>query len=83
MKAGRFEISEEVILDFLDFHGGHITSIHDRMLKPGVIALTIEHPDMPEVEEEKLPSAVSPSYERIEDSMGHFIMRRIDPPKSQ
>ena len=61
MNKGRVLLSEELVLEWLKFQKGRILGIsydYDRQ----VLILLIEHPDMPDVEENKPFRIVQPTY---------------------
>lgn len=80
MHVGRIRLSQELILEWLDYVGGKIGNVRlDFETLSGDVELTIEHPDMPEVKEaEKIP-IVTPLYVKFQDAQGHFcVMRKRD-----
>ncbi len=77
--AGRVTIDESILLDFLDFRGGTIIAVTQKDY--GRIELVIEHPDMPSVKEFASIPNVKPLMSRTEDSVGRYIVTRIEPAK--
>ena len=70
--AGKMLISEEFLLDWLDFKGGKIRNVFMDNDKLGVVALIIEHPDMPEVVGDYV-DIVNPAYTKETDNDGHLV----------
>ena len=81
MNAAIIQITDQIILDWLDFHGGHIMHIEGSYEHGACIRVTITHPDLPDVGPGESLQVVTPLYTRTEDSTGHFIVERSDPPK--
>ena len=79
MNIGKMQISEELLLKFLDFDGGVIRTIRVNPDRPNIIDIYIEHPDMPEVEEGNVIPEVCPSYILTTDALGHKVSVRERP----
>ena len=75
----RVRVSQEVLLRFLDFNGGHIRSISQSEYYPSLV-LVIEHPDMPLVREGEMIPDIMPEYTTSQTD-NHIRTDRIFPPK--
>ena len=80
MRIGKVTFSQIVLLSFLDFVGGSIHSIGMSDNALGDIVLTIQHEDMPEVEEGGLIPDVLLTMTTYEDAQGHKVALRSHPP---
>ncbi len=80
MKIGRITISEELLLQMLDFKGGQI--LDSRKDWPsGSVDFVIAHPDMPETPDNERARDVNPVYTQT-DLGGIIRVERTEPPKS-
>lgn len=65
VNKGKIIVTDILLLDMLDFeHGQIIDAECGDQFDMGVVTLTIEHPDMPEVEEGAEIPIVKPVYEK-------------------
>ena len=78
MNAAIVQISEEMILEWLDFKGGTIRSLQFG-IRHGVLEVVIEHPDMPQARDGQMYRTVHPIYTRTDGCPP--TIERSDPPK--
>ena len=79
--AGTVIFDEDLFLRQMDFVGGKILAIRHSE-GHNTICITIEHPDMPTIEEADIIPNVQVLMTRLTDSVGRYIVTRTDPPKS-
>jgi len=78
-RGGRILISEQVLLDWLQFKEGRLWGV--QWNEDGrVLELAIEHPDMPEVERGAPLQAIYPGYTSLFSEDGTLVrIERISP----
>ena len=78
---GKIRIYSRLLLKIMDFEGGIIWDIRQAD-EFGIIALTIEHPDLPLVQDAQPIPVILPSY-TSHYGTEHSLLRieRVDPPK--
>ena len=73
---GYIELSCKVLLAWLQFENfGEVLDIRYRP-ENNSIKILLEHPEMPEVEEEFLPLTVMPLYTTHQDNVGNMVVIR-------
>jgi len=61
MRAGKILISEKLLMAWLDYEGGRLRDAGLCDI-PGTLEITVEHDDMPELDERVAAMPVHPTY---------------------
>jgi hypothetical protein len=74
MRKGIVRISEKLLLDWLQYSGGHIVGARvDPFAGGGFVELAIEHSEMPEVDGGAIAPFITPIFRHTFDKNGHLI----------
>ena len=76
MNVGIVKITDNILLDFLQFSGGEILDVRRDDDFPNVIDLTIQHYEMPEVALLSEAEVVEPTYIRHTNGVDSIIVRQ-------
>jgi len=75
MNIGFIRVSNDLLLDWLQFSGGKVLDAQYD-LRHDAVDIYIEHPEMPEHEKGEMIVCVNPSYIKYQDSEGHLVALR-------
>ena len=76
MNVGIIELSQKLLLDFLQYPKGKIRAVNIPTNRAGIIEIQIEHPEMPLAKEGYHVPVVTPRYITHQDVLGHKVTIR-------
>jgi len=74
--VGIIELSQQLLLKFLQYPDGVIRAIDIPPDRVGIIRIQLEHPEMPEFREGDYIPVITPVYVAYEDCLGHKVTIR-------
>ena len=75
MKRGIIQLSDDLLLQWIQFSGGTVVDIRRDTFR-NVTEILLEHPEMPEFIDGMIPVPVFPTYIKCQDASGNSVVIR-------